>query len=368
MVKLLIADDNDTLRRAIEKAFRRIGFETVAVSNGEEAVAAVEKQVFDLALLDIKMPGVDGLATLKRIKEIHPETRVILMTGHASVETAVEALRQEAADYLLKPFTIVELENKMIQILEKFNLLHPSPSQKSENTTDTLLGSSQAIKDLKNQIFELAKMEAPLMISGEPGTGRKLAARCIHQFSNRKDKPFISIHCQTLPPALLQAEIFGEEKPSDTGATVKKRGVLELNQQGTVLIDQLDHLDATLQKKLSASMAHCKAHIIATVGPEKKLSKKLGGQFPTTISIPPLRERLEDLPLLIQHFLEKYQRILNKKISLSKGALIALKKYPWPGNIRELENVIERATVLTPANQEIGLEEFPVRILKANAS
>ena len=387
MLRILVADDKQDLRRAIEEALARLGFETFGASDGQEALAAARLNFYELAIVDLKMPKLDGLEVLRELKKISPRTRVILMTAYASVETAIEALREEAVDYLLKPFSLQELETRVQRVLEKHNLIQKKIVHSLETTPSQscYIGNSPQIEKIRGLIQKISETSSPVLILGESGTGKELLAQEIHRISPRRDHPFVAINCVALAEGVLESELFGHEKGSFTGAQAQKKGLLEIASEGTILLDEIGELAPNIQVKL---LRFLQEHEIQRVGGTKTFkvdvriiaatNRKLEEEVRAKrfredlwyrlnvfeVTLPPLRERLEDLPLLIDHFLNKYQKILHKTSHLSPKALEALRVYNWPGNIRELENVIERALVLTADGDAIELEELPVRIVQ----
>jgi len=389
MPKILIADDNDALRVGIARVLKRLDLEIVLATNGQEAVDAAKKQTFDLALLDIRMPQKDGLAVLKELRQISPSTRTILMTAHASLDTAIEALRYEVVDYLLKPFSLDELESRIKQILDKYHLTSQKIIIPKKNPEEPhMIGKSAVLQHLKKMAQVIGPTPSPLLILGESGTGKELLAQEMHYLSPYRQHPFVVINCTALSPGLLESELFGHEKGAFTGALSQKEGLFEVADGGTILFDEIGDLPLGPQVKL---LRFLQSHEFQRVGGTKTIKVNVRVMAATNrnlkeavaqkqfredlfyrlnvfeITIPPLRDRKEDIPLLANHFLEKYQKLLQKETSFSPKALEILDAHSWPGNIRELENVIERAVVLVPNKQPIGPEEFASRILDKDA-
>ncbi len=392
MIRILVADDKKDLRDAIEQALARLEFETKCVADGNEAIEEAKKSHYDLALVDLKMPQKDGMQVLKALKQVSPKTRVILMTAYASVETAIEALREEAVDYLLKPFSLKELEDRIQRVMEKYNLIQKKivyPDTKTHETPVGFVGQAPQIQRIRQLTQKISQTSSPILILGESGTGKELLAQEIHRLSPRNDKPFVAINCVALAEGVLESELFGHEKGSFTGALNQKRGLFEAAEGGTILLDEIGELAPNIQVKL---LRFLQEHEVQRVGGtktfkvdvriiaatnrkleqevlEKRFREDLWYRLNVfEVTLPPLRERQEDLPLLINHFMAKYQKMLHKKTHLSQEALQALVNYSWPGNIRELENVIERALVLTADGEIIGSEELPVRIINEKNS
>lgn len=386
MVQVLVADDKEDLRQAIEEALRHMGLETVGVGDGDAALEAAKVQKFDLALLDLKMPNRDGLEVFKELKQISPETHVIVMTAYGSISDAMDAVRHQSVDYILKPFACKDLEAKMRRILERYNLIRQKIVYATPvETPSRFIGQSASIKKIRLMVKKIAPTPSPILILGESGTGKEVLAQEIHAHSPRSAKPFVAINCAALAEGVLESELFGHEKGSFTGATAQKMGLLETANGGTVLLDEIGELPQSIQVKLlrflqeheihrvgGTKIIKADARIIAATNRnlekdvvEKRFREDLLYRLNVIeITLPPLRDRMDDLPLLMEHFLNKYQALLNKKASFSATAIEALKNYSWPGNIRELENIIERALVLMTHGEEIQLEDLPARLLQ----
>lgn len=382
MIRILIAEDTEDLRNAIVRVLKRRGFDTVAVGDGDSAIAKIRRENFDLALLDIRMPGRNGLEVLEEIKVLSPSTRVILMTAYACIDSAVKAIREEAADYLLKPFSTEEMEDRIQQVLDRYHLSHEKILE-DVNQGKLLIGNSPSLNHIRDLIGKIAPTTSPVLILGESGTGKEVLAQEIHRLSLRRDRRFVAINCVALAEGVLESELFGHERGAFTGAISQKVGLLETAKGGTVFLDEIGECSPSIQVKLlrflqeheiqrvgGTSTIKVDARVIAATNRDlnaevraKRFREDLLYRLNVfDITMPPLRERMEDLPLLMEYFTTIFQRRLRKKTRFSPEAIAAMQSYRWPGNIRELENVIERAVVLAQ-HGEMGLQDLPQRVL-----
>jgi DNA-binding NtrC family response regulator len=370
--KLLIVDDELTVRDSLGKWFREEGYDIGTAENASEALTRMAEGRWDLALLDIKMRGTDGIELQRRLREIDPGLAIIIMTGYASVETAVAALKNGAYDYVTKP-----LDPDEIAHLVKNAISHRRAE--SENVRlratvadvirpEAMIGQSPAIRNIFQAIETVGPTDATVLITGESGTGKELVARAIHAASVRRFHPLVPIHCGALTETLLESELFGHEKGAFTGAMYRKKGKFEIAEGGTVFLDEIGDISLKTQTDLLRVLQE---HEITRVGgsqaikvdfrciaaTNKDLEKLIEeGKFRPDlyyrlnvfhIELPPLRERREDIPLLIDHFIHNFAQAMNKKIGrISAAAMSQLQGQPWPGNIRELENAVERAMVV----------------------
>ncbi len=370
--RILIAEDEKTQRDLLEGFLKREGFSVEAVANGREALQKLQEGFFDLALLDYKMPQLDGLQTLREIRRLYPEVPVVMMTAYGTIETAVTSMKEGALDYLTKPIDLDELLIKFQKILERSNLIRENQKLKAQLQeryafTNIIYGSPK-MEEVMGLVARVAPSQATVLIRGESGTGKELVANAIHYASPRAQKPFMKVNCGAIPETLLESELFGHEKGAFTGATQKRIGRFEEADGGSIFLDEIGDLSSSTQVKLLrilqdkefqrlGSNINLKTDvrvIAATHQNLEGLMKK--GLFREdlyyrlnviTIPIPPLRERKEDIPLLIDFFLKKYSEENKKLITdISKEARALLLRYPYPGNVRELENLIERAVVL----------------------
>lgn len=382
--KILVVDDDISHRQMLDAVLSAEGYEVHQAEDGQIAVDLVEKQFYDLILMDIRMKDLDGIEAQKKIKYISPGVIVIMMTAYASVNTAVEALKSGASDYLTKPIDIDELKiliKKALHYhqLEKENLYLKEQLNQRFNFSG-IIGRSHAMKKLFETLALVAPSEATILILGESGTGKELIANAIHQNSPRKDKPFIKVNCAALPDTLLESELFGHEKGAFTGATMRKEGRFHLAHKGSIFLDEIAEMAPATQAKIlrvlqeqefepvgSTRTVKVNTRIIAATN--QNLQDKIKtGQFRedlfyrinvVQLEIAPLRNRPDDIPLLADFFLKKYAE---KNHKLIKGfepmALDFLMRYNWPGNVRELENVIERAVILMQGDM-ITPTDFP---------
>jgi DNA-binding NtrC family response regulator len=384
MKRLLIAEDKEGMRRVLAQAFKGT-YDVEEVSRGDEAVQRIKDDEFDVVITDLRLPGADGMSILGAVKEHRPSTVVIVITAFGSIENAVEAMRQGAYDYILKPFSIAELEIKVEKALKQVQTSNEYTFLKQElsNRYGRLVGASPRLQQVYRLIEKVSAGTIPVLILGESGTGKELAAREIHERSPRAERPFIAVNCAALSQGILESELFGHEKGAFTGAMTSRKGRFELADGGTLFLDEVGDIPPATQVKL---LRFLQEHEIERVGGNKpfqvdvriiaathlNLKKAVeSGNFRedlyyringVTITLPALREREQDLPELIQYFLEKYNIEMHKKVRLPPNLLPYFQSYSWPGNIRELENVVERAIVL--ANGEtISEEDLPHELL-----
>ena len=370
--KLLIVDDELSVRDSLGKWFREEGYEVSSAESASEALTMLAAQKPDVALLDIKMRGTDGIELQRRIHEIDPQIIVIMMTGYASVETAVAALKNGAYDYVTKP-----LDPDEIAHLVKNAMAHKHTEQENVLLRETvaevarpeeMVGQGVAMRKVLDAIDTVGPTDATVLITGESGTGKELVARAIHQASPRRFHPLVAIHCGALTETLLESELFGHEKGAFTGAQYRKKGKFEIAEGGTVFLDEIGDISLKTQTDLLRVLQE---HEIVRVGGNQPIKVDFRcvaatnrdleraieeGKFRPDlfyrlnvfrIEMPPLRERREDIPALVNHFVRKFSLQMNKKINrVSPVAMDLLQQQPWPGNIRELENAVERAMVV----------------------
>jgi len=385
--KILVVDDEPVVCQSCQRILGRVGYEVKTVLSGKEALKKIKEEIFDIAIVDLKMPGIDGMGVLQRIKEEHPEITVIMITGYSTVETAVEAMKLGAFDYVSKPFTPDELEIIVKNALERKKLLWENRYLKDQLQEkyrfDNIIGKSKKMQEVYRIMEKVAPTDSTVLIYGESGTGKELVARAIHYNSPRKDKPFISLDCGALSESLLESELFGHIKGSFTDAVVTKPGLFEVADGGTFFLDEVSNISLSIQAKLLRVLQERefkpvggtnwkKVDIRLIAATNKDLRKMIQeGTFRedlfyrlniVPIFLPPLRERREDIPLLVSHFLEKYNRERRRSIKrVSPEAMQLLINYSWPGNVRELENVIERVVVMAEEDT-IGVEHLPLVI------
>jgi DNA-binding NtrC family response regulator len=370
--RILIVDDEKIMRDSCCRVLQKEGYTALGCVSGEEALEKFDQEQFDLVLLDLMMPGIGGIETLTRLKEMDPEITIMIMTGYPSIETAVKAIKLGAYDYITKPFNPDELRIAVNRALERKNLVvenqHLRRQLKSKNEADCIVGQSEAMCAIYELIRRTAPTDSTVLITGESGTGKELIARAIHDHSLRADKAFIAVDCSSLVETLLESELFGHVKGSFTGAIQAKYGSFELANGGTFFFDEIGNLSLDIQVKLLRVIQEKeikpvggeKAHkvdvriITATNQNLKQLiAQKLFREDlyyrlnVVPIHIPPLRERKEDIPLLVNHFLKKYNRKRACPVtSTSSETMKLLMDYAWEGNIRELENAVERALIM----------------------
>lgn len=379
---ILIVDDKKSILKSLSGILSDEGFETITASNGYEALKTLESESPDLVLLDIWMPGIDGIDTLKEIKKKFPETQVIMITGHGTFETAVNATKIGAFDFIEKPLSIdkviVAINNALnFRRLEEENRF----LRKKTIEKNSITGNSKPIQDLRKQITITAPTDAWILISGENGTGKELVAKMIHQFSARSDRPLIDVNCAAISDELIESELLGHEKGAFTGATVKKKGKLELAHQGTLFFDEIGDLGIKTQATLLRILQEknfqrvggsrtLTADIRVIAATNKNLPKEIkAGRFRKDLYyrlnvvpmiVPPLRERQEDIPELADIFLKQIaekDRTIPKKIT--QGAISVLQNYTWPGNIRELKNLLDRMAIMVKS-KTIDVKDIPV--------
>ncbi len=376
MAQILVVDDENSMREFLEIMLSKEGYHVAAAAGGLEAVDLLKKEDFDLVITDIRMKGVDGLEVLKKCKELHPNTVVIMISAYASTSTAVEAMKWGAYDYLPKPFKLREIKGVIRDALATVQAQGgPEKAVKDKPSAPLyhgIVGESQEIKKILELIPRIAAATSNVLITGESGTGKELIAKAIHRESPRMEKPFITVNCGSVPETLMESELFGHKKGAFTGATATRSGLFEAADGGTLFLDEIAEITPPVQVKLLRAVQE---KTFKMVGGSEELSvdvriisatnrdlecEVMEGNFREdlyyrlnviNIHMPPLRERSDEIPLLAQHFLEKYGEIMGKDIrKISSFALDILKSYNFPGNIRELENIIERSVALESSN------------------
>jgi len=372
-VNLLIVEDEKPQREMLEGFLHQQGFSFSSVDGGEKALDEVRREHFDLVLLDYKMPGMDGLQTLKEMKKINPELAVVMMTAYGTVETAVQAMKEGAVDYLTKPIDLDELLLLIGKVSERILLQRENKELKErlqeKYRFDQIVYASGKMEEVMNLTGRVAKSEATVLIRGESGTGKELIANAVHYSSPRAARPFVKVNCTALPENLLESELFGHERGAFTGAIQRRIGRFEQAHTGSIFLDEIGDLSPSLQTKLLRFLQEreferlgnnqtIKADVRVMAATSRDLEEGLRrGTFREdlyyrlnviTIFLPALKERREDIPLLIDHFLQKYAEKNRKPVpNISKEARDLLLKYNYPGNVRELENIIERSVVIS---------------------
>ena len=384
---ILVVDDEKNYLVLLDALLSEEGYDVTVMQDPEMALMYLKESEVDVVITDFKMPGINGQELLERIKEIHPQMPVIIMTAYGSVDGAVEAMKCGAFDYINKPFSNDDLllsVSKAVKIADAYRKNKLLVESMEENhSIKRIIGVSPAIKELHLLIKKVAVTNANVLITGESGTGKELVAKAIHYSSKRKDQPFVAINCTALNPGVLESELFGHEKGSFTGAIAQKRGKFELAHGGTIFLDEIGEFPLELQPKLLrviqehafervGGLKTLKSDFRVIAATNKDLKKEVEqGRFRedlyyrlnvVNIELPPLRERPEDIPLLAGHFLKKYSRENNKDIKgFTPEAMQLLTAYNWPGNVRQLENIIESAVVLTQSDM-IGVADLPAEL------
>lgn len=384
-VSILIVDDEESVRDSLFNWFIEDGYDVECAENAKKALSMLESKDFDIILADIKMPGMDGMEMHRRIKTLKKEPVFIIMTAFASVDTAVQALKNGAFDYVTKPFDPDDLSHLIRNAATQVKLKAENESLKNNITTLTdvedLVGQSEALKKVLQEVESVAQSNSSVIITGESGTGKELIARAIHANSPRKYFPMISVHCGALTESLLESELFGHEKGAFTGATFNRKGRFEMADGGTIFLDEI----ATISPKMQIELLRVlESKSFVRVGGNKEITSDFrvicatnrdlesmvkNGTFRedlyyrlnvVNIHVPPLRERVEDIPLLANYFIRKYCTAMSRDIiSIEPAALRHLEEFEFPGNVRELENMIERAIVIGNG-KEIRLKDLPM--------
>lgn len=389
--KMLIVDDEPDICKALEFLLKREDYDVTSVNSGEDAIEKIKKVSFDAILTDIRMGKVDGIMVLEKAREICPDTPVIMMTAFASIESAVEAMRKGAYDYIVKPFLNEEIKLTIRKILEQRRIISENIALKQQVSQRIACKEFVANSDAMIKIIETLEKVIPtksnIMILGESGTGKGLMAELVHCNSQRRDKPFISINCSAIPEGLLESELFGYKKGAFTGAVSDKLGLIPLSSQGTLFLDEIGDMPPNLQAKLLKVLETGEVYPLGDTKPklvdlriisatnvdnienrikEGKFRKDLYWRLNVIeIKIPPLRERLEDIEILSKHFLRKFTEEHKKDIKGFDPQTLALFiDYPWPGNVRELKNTLERAVVLAEGSI-ITVADLPDKLQKA---
>jgi DNA-binding NtrC family response regulator len=389
---ILIVDDETVVRDSLGKWFSEEGYAVETAATAREALLKLPSERWDLALVDIKMPGMDGLELQRKVHEVDPEIIIIIMTGYASVETAVQALKDGAYDYIMKPFDPDDLSHVISKALEHRRVKQENVRLREsleEMQCVELVGQSKGMQKVLELVRTVAPTDTTVLITGESGTGKELVARAIHNLSPRRFMPMVAIHCGALTETLLESELFGHEKGAFTGAQYRKKGKFEVAEGGTVFLDEISDISLKTQTDLLRVLQEkeitrvggtqtIKVDFRAVAATNKDLESKVAeGTFRPDlfyrlnvfeIRIPSLHERREDIPLLTDHFLQKFARAMNKPFSsISRPAVDTLMQYDWPGNVRELENAIERAMVVG-RGPEIQFSDLPLKLNHAPAA
>ncbi|MBW1714568.1 MAG: sigma-54-dependent Fis family transcriptional regulator [Deltaproteobacteria bacterium] len=383
METILIVDDEKNYLVILEALLAPEGYEIITEDNAANALRLVREADLDLVITDMRMPGMSGMELLEEAKKIEPELPVIMMTAYGTIEKAVEAMKKRAYDYITKPFRNEELKLTVKKALEFYRLKKEnrllSDALSDRYKYGNIIGKSQPMLNIYEMIGKVAPSKASIMITGPSGTGKELIAKAIHYNSPRKNRPFISINCGALTETLLESELFGHERGAFTGAIAMKKGRFELADGGTLFLDEVGEMPPSLQVKLLRVLQEMdfervggtktiKVDVRIVAASNRRLKEDVDkGIFREDlfyrlnvvhIEVPPLKERVEDIPFLVAHFVEKFRSSNKKKIELAPEVWKALYSYPWPGNIRELENTIERAMVMS-SDESITLKDLP---------
>ena len=385
--RILVADDEQSMRELLAIVLRREGYEVLLADNGKAAIELLEQEPVDLLISDIKMPDMSGVDVLRAAKKLDPDILGIMITAFASTETAIEAMRLGACDYLSKPFDIDLLKMKVREKVENRHLRQENVLLKRtlglSHQFSNIIGRSASMLDVFKMIETIARTNSTILITGESGTGKGLVAQAVHFHSLRRDKPMVSLNCGAMPETLLESELFGHMRGAFTGADANKKGLLEVAEKGTIFLDEIGEMSQVMQVKLLRVLQERKfrrvggleeltADIRVIAATNQDLEKAVAdGRFREDlfyrinvipIALPPLRERREDIPLLAEHFLTKYAEQMQKPVTgISRAAMELLLRHDWPGNIRELENVLERAVALE-ATPTVLVESLPPTI------
>jgi DNA-binding NtrC family response regulator len=384
-ISILIVDDEDSVRDSLYNWFIEDGYRVDCAEDAKKALAKLESEEYDIILADIKMPGMDGMEMLKRIKALRKDSIVIIMTAFATVDTAVQALKDGAFDYVTKPFDPDDLSHLIRNASKQISLSEENEKLKervvSLENVENLVGNSESMRKVLREIESVAQSNSSVIITGESGTGKELVARAIHANSPRRFFPLISVHCGALTESLLESELFGHEKGAFTGAVYNRKGRFEMADSGTIFLDEIATISSKMQVELLRVL---ETKSFLRVGGNKEITSDFRvicatnrdlknmvekGLFRedlfyrlnvVNINVPPLRERIEDIPMLVDYFIKKYCTSMNRPvIAIDSAALKRLEEFSFPGNIRELENMIERAIVVGNG-KKISIKDLPI--------
>jgi two-component system response regulator AtoC len=389
---ILIVDDDADARSTLIRVLEKEGYGVTGTGTAAEALESFDRGAFDLVITDIRMEGMDGIELLRALKARRSEVPVIIMTAFASIDTAVQAIDERAYDYLRKPYQLAEIRASVRRALDHAALSRENRELKRElvleSATDRIVGTSPGMVEVYKVIARVAKSDATVLITGESGTGKEIVSRAIHRNSLRSTKPFLAVNCGALSETLLESELFGHVRGAFTGATANRKGLFESAQEGTVFLDEISETSQSMQTKLLrvleereitrvGSMESLAVDVRVIAATNRSLSSMVkDSRFRedlfyrlnvVEITLPPLRERTSDLPLLFDYFREKYSRKLGKTLAVAPGLVETLSQYRWPGNVRELENVVERAVTLNHTGI-LNIDDLPPDVRSAPAT
>jgi two-component system, NtrC family, response regulator AtoC len=383
---VLVVDDEKLIRWSLGSRLERKGYRVLSAETGEDALTKVASDKPDIMLLDVRLPGIDGVTTLERALAIHPEVIVIMMSAHSTVDTAVEAMKLGATDFLVKPFPLEALDATIERVLAaartRRQLAAESRDPGETDAVQSIVGVSTASADLRSLVARLASSDATtVLIEGESGVGKEVVARAIHLASGRAGRPFSQVNCAALPSHLLESELFGHERGAFTDAYMQKRGLVENADGGSVMLDEIGELPPSGQAKLLqllenktfrrvGGVQELRADVRILAATNVNLERMVtGGHFRADlffrlnvvrVDVPPLRSRRDDVPALVMHFLAHFNRTLKREVhAVVPAAMEVLRQYEWPGNVRQLRNVVERALILHPLIRELRAEHLP---------
>jgi len=384
--RVLVVDDQRNMRATTAMLLRAEGYQVEEAGGGEEALTMLAARPVDLLLTDLKMEPIDGLTLLKRALEVVPQAQVIVMTAYGSIESAVEAMRRGAYDYITKPFKEGELVHRVSKALERAHLIQQvdlfAGEFKQRHGLSSLVGRSQPMRDLMSRLSRVAPSDATVLITGESGTGKELVARAVHTLSRRNAKPFVPVNCAAITESLLESELFGHARGAFTGAVKARRGLFEEADGGTLFIDEVTETAMSFQSKLLRVLQEGEVRRVGESGSikvdvrtvaatnrdieqevnEKRFRQDLYYRLNVVaLTVPPLRDRLDDVPLLAEHFLQRANERNVRKHRLSQNSVEHLMTHDYPGNVRELENLVEQAAALSEAD-ELAPSDFPLRL------
>jgi len=390
--RILVVDDEKLIRWSVSERLQRDGYEVLAAETGEQALELVGGTPPDVMLLDVKLPGIDGVATLQRALALHPEVAVLMMSAHSTVDVAVEAMKHGAIDFLVKPFQlnalVAAVERALATSRTRRQIATLSGDRRAASALEAIVGRSAAIEQVRTMIGRLAASDTTtVLIEGESGAGKEVVARAIHFESGRRERPIMQVNCAALPEHLLESELFGHERGAFTDAHTMKRGLFETAEGGSVMLDEIGDLPPGGQAKLLrllenktfrrvGGVAELKADVRVIAATNVNLEERVSeGRFRADlffrlnvvrVVVPALRDHPEDVPTLVAHFIARFNQELKRSVrGVAPAAMELLKAYPWPGNVRELRNVIERAFILHAGPEEIRPEHLTPELRKA---